>query len=44
MNRAVDQSGGLPVIDRTYAFGDAPEAFDHLKRGAFGKIVIKVGG
>lgn len=31
-----------PVIDATYDFGAAPEAFDHLDRGPFGKIVIVV--
>ena len=31
-----------PVIDTVYAFNDARAAFDHLERGAFGKIVIRV--
>lgn len=31
-----------PVIDTVYAFADAPKAYDHLYRGAFGKIVIRV--
>jgi NADPH:quinone reductase-like Zn-dependent oxidoreductase len=31
-----------PVIDKVYAFNDAREAFNHLERGAFGKIVIRV--
>jgi NADPH:quinone reductase-like Zn-dependent oxidoreductase len=30
------------VIAGTYAFDKAPEAFAHLKRGAFGKVVIEV--
>lgn len=40
--RAVDHLGLKPVIDRTYAFGELPAALDHLDRGPFGKIVIKV--
>lgn len=31
-----------PIIDATYDFGVAPDAFDHLDRGPFGKIVIEV--
>ena len=31
-----------PVIDTVYAFNDARAAYDHLERGAFGKIVIRV--
>lgn len=31
-----------PVIDATYPFEQAPEAFAHLRRGAFGKVVIQV--
>ena len=31
-----------PVIDTVYSFNDAREAFNHLERGAFGKIVIRV--
>ena len=32
-----------PVIDTVYDFADAHAAYDQLARGAFGKIVIKVG-
>lgn len=42
MVRAVDQLKLKPVIDKVYDFGDAPSAVDHLERGAFGKIAIKV--
>lgn len=38
--RFVDAHGVRPVIDKTYSFDDAPSAFAHLERGAFGKIVI----
>ena len=31
-----------PVIDTVYGFDDALAAYDHLYRGAFGKIVIRV--
>jgi NADPH:quinone reductase-like Zn-dependent oxidoreductase len=40
--RAVDLLGIKPVIDATYAFSQVPEAFAHLRRGAFGKIVVRV--
>lgn len=40
--RFVDQSGLKPVIDREYAFADLHQALDHLDRGPFGKIVLKV--
>lgn len=40
--RAVDRIRLKPVIDSRYALADLPAAFDHLDRGAFGKIVIDV--
>ncbi|MQB44045.1 NAD(P)-dependent alcohol dehydrogenase [Rhizobium sp. ICMP 5592] len=40
--RAVDRIGLKPVIDHRYAFSEVPSAFDHLDRGAFGKIVIEL--
>ena len=33
-----------PIIDTVYPFADALAAYDHLYRGAFGKIVIRVTG
>jgi NADPH:quinone reductase-like Zn-dependent oxidoreductase len=42
--RAVDRAGIKPVIDAEHAFADLPAALDHLDRGAFGKVVVKVGG
>jgi len=31
-----------PIIDRTYDFDRAREAFDHLKRGPVGKVVVSM--
>ncbi|MBI2518665.1 MAG: NAD(P)-dependent alcohol dehydrogenase [Opitutae bacterium] len=40
--RAMEQHRLHPVIDREFAFGEAPAAFRHLLTGAhFGKIVIR---
>ncbi|MDY7559852.1 NAD(P)-dependent alcohol dehydrogenase [Pseudomonas sp. 10B1] len=38
--RMVDSHGLKPVIDGTYSFDQLPQALAHLKRGAFGKVVI----
>lgn len=40
--RAVDRLALKPVIDATYPFAELPAALDHLDRGAFGKLVIRV--
>lgn len=40
--RTVDLLGIKPVIDATYAYSQVPQAFAHLRRGAFGKIVVRV--
>ncbi|MGO4214339.1 NAD(P)-dependent alcohol dehydrogenase, partial [Terriglobus sp. YAF25] len=42
MNEELEKSQIRPVIDTVYSFPDALEAYDHLYRGAFGKIVIRV--
>jgi len=42
MNPFLDQHGIKPVIDKVYAFDEAVQAFEHLARGPFGKVVIKV--
>jgi NADPH:quinone reductase-like Zn-dependent oxidoreductase len=42
MLRKFDEIKLHPVIDTVYAFNNARAAFDHLERGAFGKIVIRV--
>ena len=42
MIRAFERHKLHPVIDTVYSFDDAREAYDHLYRGAFGKIVIRV--
>jgi len=40
--RAVDRIRLKPVIDSRYPLAELPAAFDHLDRGAFGKVVIDV--
>ena len=42
--RAVDALELKPVVDTVYAFDQLPAALAHLERGAFGKVVVKVGG
>jgi NADPH:quinone reductase-like Zn-dependent oxidoreductase len=42
MNQALGEIQIHPVIDTVYSFTDALAAYDHLYRGAFGKIVIRV--
>lgn len=42
MTPFLDQHGIKPVIDKVYAFEDAIAAFEHLSRGPFGKVVIKI--
>lgn len=39
---AIDTTGLKPVIDRRYPLAALTEAFSHLERGPFGKIVIDV--
>lgn len=42
MNKAFDKFNIKPVIDTVYPFEKAVEAYEHLGRGAFGKIVIRI--
>ena len=42
MNPFLDKHQIKPVIDHVYAFEDAVQAYEHLSKGAFGKIVIRV--
>jgi NADPH:quinone reductase-like Zn-dependent oxidoreductase len=43
MNRAVAHGRLRPVIDKTFAFDQFPDALRHMERGAhFGKIVVKI--
>jgi NADPH:quinone reductase-like Zn-dependent oxidoreductase len=42
MSPFLEQHGIRPVIDKVYAFEDAVQAYEHLARGPFGKVVIKV--
>ncbi|WP_239143097.1 NAD(P)-dependent alcohol dehydrogenase [Variovorax sp. WS11] len=42
MISAIEEARMKPVIDRVYDWKDVPAAFDHLDRGAFGKIVVSI--
>jgi NADPH:quinone reductase-like Zn-dependent oxidoreductase len=42
MNQALESLQLHPIIDTVYSFSEAREAYNHLYRGAFGKIVIRV--
>lgn len=42
MNEFLNEHHIRPVIDQVYPFEQAREAYEHLARGAFGKVVIKV--
>ena len=43
MNRAIEENKLRPVIDRTFAFDEAPGALQFMKSGShFGKIVITI--
>jgi NADPH:quinone reductase-like Zn-dependent oxidoreductase len=42
MTEAFQRLNIHPVIDTVYPFAEAPQAYDHLYRGAFGKIAIRV--
>jgi NADPH:quinone reductase-like Zn-dependent oxidoreductase len=42
MNPFLDQHRIKPIIDRIYRFDEAVQAYEHLARGAFGKIAIKI--
>ncbi len=44
MNQFIEERAIKPVIDSIYPFSDAIKAFEHLGRGAFGKVVIDVAG
>jgi NADPH:quinone reductase-like Zn-dependent oxidoreductase len=44
MNRAIAASGMRPVIDKIFAFDEAPAALRHLQSARhFGKVVIRLG-
>ncbi|HSD38171.1 MAG TPA: NAD(P)-dependent alcohol dehydrogenase [Rhodocyclaceae bacterium] len=40
--RAVQHNALQPVIAGEYAFDEVPAAFEHLARGPFGKVVVRV--
>ncbi len=44
MARAIEVNAIKPVVDKVFAFAEAPAAYRHMASGAhFGKIVIRVG-
>jgi len=42
VNPFLEQHSIRPVIDKVYQFEEAVQAFEHLARGPFAKLVIKV--
>ena len=45
LNRALEQTGIRPIIDKVFPFECAREAYELMEGGShFGKIVIKIGG
>lgn len=42
MNPFLNKHKIKPVIDQVYSFDEAVKAYEHLARGPFGKVVIKV--
>jgi NADPH:quinone reductase-like Zn-dependent oxidoreductase len=42
LSAAVDANRIRPVIDRLFDFEAVRDAYDYQKRGAFGKVVIKI--
>lgn len=42
MNAFLSENAISPVIDKVYDFEQAREAYEHLARGAFGKVVIRI--
>ncbi|VVP86856.1 Phthiocerol/phenolphthiocerol synthesis polyketide synthase type I PpsC [Pseudomonas fluorescens] len=42
MNEFLNEHKIRPVIDHVYPFDQARQAYEHLAKGAFGKVVIKI--
>ncbi len=40
--RWIDQAGITPVVAAEYALAELPAALEHLARGAFGKVVVRM--
>lgn len=40
--RWIDQAGITPVVEASYSLAELPAALDHLGRGAFGKVVVRL--
>ena len=41
MVRAIDVNALQPVVDAEYGIDEVSQAFAHLERGAFGKVVVR---
>lgn len=39
----LDRTGDRPVIDHVYDFADLPAAFERLKQGPMGKVLLRIG-
>ncbi|TGQ71472.1 MAG: NAD(P)-dependent alcohol dehydrogenase [Mesorhizobium sp.] len=40
MNQAIETLKIKPVVDKVFGFDEVPQAFEHLEKGPFGKVVI----
>lgn len=40
--RWIDRAGIIPPVEAEYGLADLPAALDHLARGAFGKVVVRM--
>jgi NADPH2:quinone reductase len=41
--RLLEKGGGWPVVDRVFEFGELIGAFERLREGPLGKVLVKVG-
>lgn len=44
LSAMIERHGIAPVVDAVYDFADFRQALSHLRRGAFGKVVVRVSG
>ncbi|MBZ9853344.1 zinc-binding dehydrogenase [Mesorhizobium sp. CA13] len=40
MNQTIEVLGIRPVVDKVFGFEEVAQAFQHLEKGPFGKVVI----